>query len=211
VTQNGHSTRRIPASLRVLAQAARDWYDDWFNQFILNFLVTVSWMTIVLGPPMLFGFYEAAHEAVRRRSSGPGDLLRAAKRHFWVSWLWMLINVAAIVVVRVNMRFYWDLGRSWAVILATFFLFLGLFWAMIQVYVIPYYMVQETRSLKLAFKHAALTFLISPGYTFLLFLVSALLLLSSIFFILPLILAGPALVAIIGAQAVQDRLRAYAK
>ncbi len=204
------TTSRIPASLRVLGQAARDWYDDWFNQFILNFLVTVSWITIVLGPPMVFGLYETAHETARGRTSGPGELLRAAKRHFWVSWLWMLINVAAFVIVQVNVRFYWALGQSWAVILSTFFFFLGLFWAMIQMYVIPYYLVQETRSLKLAFKHAALTFLASPGYTFLLFLVSALLLLSSVVFILPLILAGPALVALIGARAVQDRLRAFA-
>ncbi len=200
---------RIPASLRVLAQAARDWYDDWFNQFILNFLAALSWMTIILGPPMLFGYYALAHELIHGSASGPGDLLRAARKHFWASWQWALINLAVAVIVLVNIRFYWQWGRSWSIILASLFFFLGLFWAMIQIYVIPYVMAQKRKSLKLAFKNATLTFLAAPGYTILLFLVSGLLLLTSVFFILPLILAGPGLVVIIGARAVQDRLRAF--
>ena len=204
------TSSRIPASLRVLGQAARDWYDDWFNQFILNFLVILSWITIVLGPPMLFGFYALAHEVAYGRSGGPGDLFRAAKRHFGVSWLWMIINVGVVIIVLVNIRFYWGLGYAWSIILTSFFFFLGLFWAMMQIYVIPYYMTQKTKSLKLAFKNAALTFLAAPGYTFVLFLVSVFLILASIFLILPMILAGPALVVMIGARAVQDRLRAYA-
>jgi len=206
---NSPTTSRIPASLRVLAQAARDWYDDWFNQFILNFLAALSWLTIVLGPPMLFGFYETAHELIGGRASGPGEMWRGARRHFWASWLWMAINLVVGAIVLVNVRFYWDLGRSWSIVLATFFFFLGLFWAMMQIYVIPYYMAQKRKSLRLAFKNAALTFLASPGYTLVLFLVSVLLLLASFFFILPMILAGPALVVLIGVRAVQDRLRAF--
>ena len=209
MTTNAPTSSRIPSSLRVLGRAARDWYDDWFNQFILNFLAALSWITIVLGPPMLFGFYEIAHEMTHGRSGGPGELFRAAKRYFGVSWLWMLIQTAVAIVILVNMRFYWSLGHGWSTILASLFFFLGLFWAMMQIYVIPYYMAQKKKSLKLAFKNAALTFLASPGFTLALFLVSVFLLLASIFFILPLILGGPALVVLIGARAVQDRLRAF--
>ncbi len=209
MTSTSSSPSRIPASLRVLGRAARDWYDDWFNQFILNFLAVLSWITIVLGPPILFGFYEIAHEMTYGRSGGPGDLFRAAKRYFGVSWLWMTIQVGVAIIALVNMRFYWGLERAWSTILASLFFFLGLFWAMMQIYVIPYYMAQKTKSLKLAFKNAALTFLASPGFTFVLFLVSVFLLLASILFILPLILGGPALVVLIGARAVQDRLRAF--
>ena len=204
------SKRRIPASLRVLGLAARDWYDDWVNQFVLNLLVALAWITIVLGPPMLFGLYAVAHELAQGRTRGPGELFRAAKQYLGMSWRWALVELLVGVVIAVNVIFYWRLERSWSIILASLMFFLGLFWAMAQIYVIPFVMFQKTKSLKLAFKNAILTFLAAPGFTLVLFLVHLLILAASILFILPMILAGPALVAIIGEWAVRDRLRAFA-
>ena len=202
------SPRRF-ASLSVIWQALKTWYDDWFNLFILNFLVTVSWATSILGPPMLFGLYEIGSELARGRSEGAGELLRAAKRHFFASWLWMLANVVVFIVVWGNIGFYWNLGRSWSIILVSIFFFLGLFWAMIQVYVIPYYMEQTRKSIVLAHKNAALTFLAAPGYTFVLFLYDVILLAGSFIFILPLILGLPSLIVVTSSYAVNDRLRAF--
>ena len=203
------SSSRKPASLSVIWQAMKIWYDDWFNLFVMNFLTTLSWVTIILGPPMLFGLYEVGHDLAHGRSSGVTDLFQAAKRHFLVSWLWALVNIVVGVIVAVNVIFYWRLAKSWSIFLVSVFLFLGIFWVMAQMYVIPYYMEQKTISLKLAHKNAALTFLAAPGYTLALFLFSLLLLGVSFGFILPLILAGPALVIITGSYAVSERLRAY--
>ncbi len=204
-----NSSSPKPASLDVIARALKIWYDDWFNLFIMNFFVSISWMTIILGPPMLFGLYEIGHDLVHGRSSGVMDLFQAAKRHLFASWLWALANIVVGVVVVVNVIFYWRLAKSWSIFLTSVFLFLGIFWLMAQMYVIPYYMEQETKSLKLAHKNAELTFLAAPGYTLALFLFSFLLLGVSFGFILPLILAGPALVIITSSYAVSERLRAY--
>ncbi len=200
---------RGPASFYVVGRALRAWYDDWFQQFLFNFLTTLGWATILLGPPMLFAMYEAAHERVRGRGIELYDFFRAARRHARASWKWALINLVIGMVIGVNVLFYWQWAQSWSIFLATLFFFAGLFWAMIQMYVIPYYMAQETRSLKLAHKNAALTFLAAPGYTGLLFFLTLILFLVSLFFILPWILAFPALAVLLGAQAVRDRLQAY--
>ncbi len=203
------SSSRGPASLRVIWQAIKTWYDDWFNLFILNFLVTLSWITIILGPPMLFALYDIGNELAHGRSNGVGELLRGVKRHFLVSWLWMLINMVVIIVVIVNVSFYWQLGKSWSIILVSVFLFLGLFWAMMQVYVISFYMEQTTKSIILAHKNAALTFLASPIYTLILFLFAAFLMIISYGFILPLILGIPTLIVVMSNYAVVERIEAF--
>jgi len=203
-----YSQRKL-ASLHVIWRALKTWYDDWFNLFIQNFLATIAWLTIILGPPMLFGLYEIGNELAHGRSNGVGELLRAAKRHFLASWLWALVNVAVGIVIAVNIAFYWQLGQAWSIILVSIFLFLGLFWSMMQLYVIPYYMEQTTQSLKIAFKNAALTVLASPGYSFILFLYAAFWLLVSYIFILPLILAGPTLPMVTNSYAVIERLQAF--
>ena len=200
---------RGPASLYVVGRSLRGWYEDWFQQFLFNFLTTLGWATILLGPPMLFAMYEAAHERVRGRGIELYDFFRAARHHARASWTWALVNLLVGAVIGVNVLFYWQWARPWSIFLATLFFFAGLFWAMIQMYVIPYYMAQKTPSLKLAHKNAALTFLAAPGYTGLLFFLTLLLYLLSLFFILPWILAFPAWAVLLGAQAVQDRLQAY--
>ena len=200
---------RTPATLSVIWQALKTWYDDWFNLFILSFLVTLSWATIILGPPMLFGLFEIGHNLAHGRSNGAGELLRSAKRHFLVSWLWMIINVVVIIVVLVNVSFYWRLGKSWSIILVSVFLFLGLFWAMMQVYVIAYYMEQQNKSIVLAHKNAALTFLASPIYTLILFIYDAFLMIISFGFILPLILGIPALAVVTSSYAVIERIQTF--
>jgi len=203
------SSSRKPASLHVIGQALKTWYDDWFNLFIQSFLVTLSWATIILGPPMLFGLYEVGHDLAHGRSNGAGELLRSARRHFLVSWVWMLINIVVAIVVVVNVAFYWNLGKSWSILLMSVFLFLGVFWAMMQVYVIAYYMEQRHKSILLAHKNAALTFLASPGYTLVLFLYEAIVLGVSFGFILPLILGLPSLTAVTNSYAVIERIRTF--
>ncbi len=203
------SSSRNFAFLHVIWKATKIWYDDWVNLFVLNFLASISWMTIILGPPMLFGLYEIGRDLVHGRGSGTADLFLAAKRHFLVSWLWALVNILVGIIVVVNILFYWRLAKSWSILLVSVFFFLGVFWVMMQIYVIPYYMEQETKSLILAHKNAALTFLAAPGYTLALFIFSLLLFGVSFGFILPLILAAPALVIVTGNCAVNDRLLAY--
>lgn len=202
------SSRKF-APFHVIWQALRTWYDDWFNLFILNFLVTISWATIIFGPPMLFGLFEIGNGLAHGRSEGAGELLRAAKRHFLASWLWMLANLVVLIVIWGNIGFYWNLGRTWSIILVSIFFFLGLLWAMIQVYVIAYYMEQSKQSIVLAHKNAALTFLAAPGYTFILFLYDVILLTISFTIILPLILAAPTLAVVTSSYAVIERLRAF--
>ena len=209
MTQQDTAKTRIPASLRVIWRALRIWYDDWFNLFIQNFLVNFAWVTIILGPPMLFGLYEIGNELAHGRSNGVGELLHAAKRHFLTSWLWALINVIVLLIIGVNVVFYWRLGQSWAIVLVSFFLFAGFFWLAMQLYAIPYYMELENPALRLAFKNSALTVLAAPGYSLILLLYTTFLLLLSYLFVLPLFLAAPALSVVTNNCAVVERLRAF--
>ena len=207
MTENTQS--RTPAAIDVIWQAMKTWYDDWFNLFVLNFFASISWMTIIFGPPLLFALYEIGHDLAHGRSQGVIELFRAAKKHFWVSWQWMIINVLVGIVLWVNITFYWRMNQWWSIILVSVFLFLGLFWAMTQFYVIPFYLEQSERSLKLAHKNAALTFLASPGYSLVMFLYAAVIFLLSFGIILPLILGGPSLVVVTGSYAVRERLQAF--
>ena len=68
--------KNLPVPLQVIAQALRDWWDDWIGQ-VVNALVWIfCCMTIVLGPPATLGLYYVAN----RLAHVPVKGLRAVAR-----------------------------------------------------------------------------------------------------------------------------------
>jgi uncharacterized membrane protein YesL len=200
---------RKPASLHVVANAIRDWYDDWINLFLINVLLLLAWLTVVLGPPVTFGLYHVTNQLAHGRSGGPRDLLAAAWRYFGQSWLWMAINLVAAVLLFVNYVFYRQVTSTWSLAVQAIFLALALLWLVVQFYTVPYLMEQEKKSLKIALRNGLFTSLAAPAYTFVLVGLAGLVIALSLVFVLPLALASPCLVACLGNRAVIDRIETF--
>jgi len=202
-------TSKNPASVEVLWDSLRDWYDDIIGLLLANLLFLACWMTIVLGPPATFGLYAIANELAHGRSEGVRTMLKAMRRFFWKSWLWFVIHMLVVVALAVNIVFYWQRGAVWSVAVGAFFILLLLLWMMIQFFALAYMMEQEKKSLKTALRNSLYTIFAAPGYVIIAAGVPLLLLAIAAFFVFPLFAALPALAMIVANRAVIERLETY--
>jgi uncharacterized membrane protein YesL len=201
--------KNLPAPFQVIAQALRDWWDDWINQVVIAIVWLLCWLTVVPGPPATLGLYYVANRLAHGDSLGLRGLVQGARRYFVKSWQWALLNLAALLVLAVDLTFYGQIQAAWAGFLQGIFIILGLLWLLVQFYALPFLMEQEQKSLKLALRNGLFLALSAPGYTLVLACIAALLLLFCAVLILPLFLGFPGLFAAIGNRAVIERLATY--
>lgn len=198
-----------PVHLRVIGQSATDWWDDLVNLVVINLIWLACWFTIVLGPPATLGMYHIANRLAHGESLGPRGLLEGGRRYFWQSWLWMLLNLAVAAVVLLNFWFYGGIDAAWAELLKAFFVLLGVGWLIVQFYALPFLVEQERKNVGLALRNGLFNALAAPGYTLVVFSFAALVAVLCAGLIFPLLLGGPCLIAVLGNQAVSERLQTY--
>jgi uncharacterized membrane protein YesL len=201
--------RKWPVPLQVVGQALRDWWDDWLNMAVISLIWLLCWVTVVLGPSATFGVYYVTNQLAHGRSLGPRGLLEGGRRYFFKSWLWMLLNLVAAVVVVANVWFYGQFDADWAVIVRVVPPFLGLAWLVVQFYALPYLMEQEKKSLRLALRNGLFTFLAAPGYTAVVAGLAALIAALSAILVAPLFLGSACLIAALGNRAVRERVETF--
>jgi uncharacterized membrane protein YesL len=201
--------KRLPIPLQVIVRALSDWWDDWVNMALIGLVWSLSWVTIVLGPPATFGLYYVTNQLAHGRSLGLSGFVEGGKRYFAKSWLWMLLNLVVAGVVVTNAWFYAQFDADWAVIVRVFPPFLGLAWLVVQFYALPYLMEQEEESLRLALRNGLFTLLAAPVYTAVVAGLAALIAVLSVWLVAPLLLGGPCLIAVLGNRAVRERLETY--
>jgi uncharacterized membrane protein YesL len=199
--------KQLISALQVIQEAiAEAWY-SWLVLMILNFLFALCWVTIVLGPPATFGLYYAVHSLATTNSTNWREFVEGAKRYALKSWLWMLANIAVILTLRVSIDFYSRMVETAVLLMLT--LVIGALWFCVQFYAVPYFMEQENKQLRLAFRNALLTLLASPLYTLVLLLFVGFLLWISLSLPILLIIGVPALIAMLGTRSVRERLTTF--
>jgi uncharacterized membrane protein YesL len=193
----------------VIGQALAAWWDDWVNMVVINLIWIVCWVTIVLGPPATLGVYHLTNHLARGIGLGPSGLWEGIKRYFLVSWLWMLLNLLAAVILGVNFLFWAGQDTVWEILLVGVLLFFSVAWLATQFYALPYLVEQKRKNLGLALRNGLFTALSAPGYTLVVAGLAAALAILSTLLVLPLLLGVPILVAALGTWAVRDRLETY--
>lgn len=201
--------QKAPASLQVLARALSDWWDDWVQMSVISIVWTLSWLTVVLGPPATLGLFYVAYRMAYGENPGLGGMLEGARRYLARSYLWALLNLLAAVTVYANLWFYGRLETAWAPLLQALFWILGALWLAVQFYALAYLMEQERKSLPLALRNGLFTLLAAPGYSLVLMGAALLVGAISLALVAPLILGGSGLLALIAAYAVRERIETY--
>jgi hypothetical protein len=194
---------------RVIKGALVQWWDDWNSWLVLILVWLLCWFTIVFGPPATFGIYFLANRAVQGHAPDLRGLGEALRRYFVRSWAWVLTNLAVMVIFLVNVLFYGHMQQVWAFFLRGLFTFFGFAWLGIQLYALPFIMLQEKDSLLLAWKNGVYTAVASPGFAALIWLVSFLIIALCFLTLIPFMLGLPGLIAVIGVHAVNERLVAF--
>lgn len=198
-----------PLPLQVVGRSLRSWWDDWINMVVVNLLLSLAWLTIVLGPPATLGLYYVANHLARGQSLGPRGLLEGGRRYFLQSWVWFLLNLAVALILGVNYFFYASLTPAWADFLKAAFVLLGLAWLVVQFYALPFFIAQQEKRVGLALRNGLFTALAAPGYSLVVAGAAVLVAGISIGTVALLFLGGPCLTAVLGSTAVLERLETY--
>lgn len=197
------------ASLGVLLESLRDWWDDWVFLTFLNLIWLLCWLTIILGPPATFANYHFANRLVHGENIGIKGFIEGGRRYFLQSWIWMLVNLLVSFLLIANIWFYTALEPFWADFLQILFIILSILWLIVQFYSLPYLMEQEEKRLGIAFRNGLYTLIASPGYTFVVAGVSSLIAVLCVVLRVPLFVGGPFLIVILGSTAVKERVATF--
>lgn len=198
-----------PQPVQVLSEAVRAWWDDWVNWVVCSMLLIVAWLTVVLGPPATLGFYYVAHRLAYGRSLGPRGMVVGARRYFLTGWLWMAVNVLAALFAYANVWFYGQLPGPLGGLLVGLSVVLLAVWLLVQFYALPYLMEQDRRSVFLALRNGLFSCLAFPGYTLILGSVALVVAVLSLRFVVPAVLGAFGFIALLGAEAVRERLETH--
>jgi uncharacterized membrane protein YesL len=202
-------TSALRQSLEVIRTSSTLWWRDWVKMALLNLGWALCVVTLVLGPPATFSLYRATKLIAGSEVIDIRELLRTLPRDFLKSWLWLLVTGGSSLVILLVLRFYSQLDTLWAAGFHVVSLLLLLFWAALQLYVLPFLIEQEKYSLRQAFKNAFFTLLASPVYTGVLAGAVALLLILGSRFPFLFFVGLPCLIAMLGTCAVQERLTTF--
>ncbi|GAB4488222.1 MAG: hypothetical protein Fur0016_00340 [Anaerolineales bacterium] len=200
---------KLPTPLRTILVAFFNWWDDLVAQSVMSLVWSVALLTVFLAPPVTFGIYYVQSQYIRGENPGLRGMLEGARRYFLKSWQWMLVNLLLVGVLYASFQAYGLLGGLSADLGRMFSLFIALFWLTMQFYTIPFVMIQERPSLRLAWRNSFFLVMASPIYLLALFLFLFLYGVISLLLVFPVILGWISMVSILGAQAVKDRLETF--
>lgn len=201
--------RHLPAPFNVIAQSFADWWDELFGMAAVSVAWLLCWLTIILGPPATFGLYYYSNGLAHGKNPGFSGFVEGGRRFFLKSWLWMLLNLAALVLLSVNLVFYGQFDALWSFLLWGLMLVATIIWLGTQFYALPYLMEQEKRQLRLALRNGLLTMLAAPGYSLIVVGVAAVLMALGLLLVFPVILGVPALISTLGTRAMLERMEAF--
>jgi uncharacterized membrane protein YesL len=199
----------ILAPFSVILLSIRTWWDDLINLLVLNLAWFACQITIFLGPPATLSIFHLTRQLADGVAPSLREFVEYTRHYFVKGWMWMLANLLAIAIVWSNLVFYSQFDEAWAYYARLIFIALGLFWLPLQFFALPYLVIQENSSLRLAWKNGLLTILASPGYTLVILLFAALVILLSVVMILPLLFGVGMLIPTLGNQVNKDRVETF--
>ncbi|HSV85825.1 MAG TPA: hypothetical protein VLH85_04565 [Levilinea sp.] len=185
----------------------------WWDAAVPLAVYSIIWLllsiTVIFFAPATFAMAYIVAEILDETVPEPRVILRSLFTFFLKSWGWFLGNIFVTGLIWVNWSFYHGIGTIWSDGLSWFVASIAVLWFGIQFYTLPFYIIQEKKSLFLAWRNALFAALASPGYAFVLWVVCALLIAASAFLVLPIMLGAPALIMLINSVAVRERVKTF--
>lgn len=201
--------QRIVAPFSVIREAIRTWWDDGVNLLVLNLAWVACQVTVVFGPPATLSIFQLTRQLVDGEAPNLKEFVAFTKEYFVKGWLWMVANILVIIIVWSNLFFYGQFDATWAYYARLLFILLALLWLPVQFYALSFLVIQETKSLRLAWKNAILTLFASPGFSAVIILFGLIVLVLSVLTMLPLFFGVGMLLPTLSNHAVKERLDSY--
>lgn len=197
------------AALAVIGHTLREWWYYWVPLTVLSLVWLVSWLTLVLGPPATLGLLAAVRAILQGETPSLSAWWQGVRRYAGRAWLWALLNLLLLWLLGTNLWFYAHWETPLAAAMRWLFGLVGVLWALIQFYALPFLLEQERPQLGIALRNGFYTLMAAPFYTLLIQGFAGLLILGSTLVMAPWFLGLPALLALLSHSAVVERLTVY--
>lgn len=223
----------IREAMSVFWQSLRDTWEELLSLALVNLTWLASWVlplylfTVAPASPFSYvllipgailasisaaGIYHVTRRVAHGKTFHYADFVEGMRLLWWRAVLWLLANVLVVWLVWVNLWFYSGrLEGVWALLVSGFWLAAVAFWLAMQLYFWPMLLQLDTPRMLLAWKNSALLIAINPFYAF--FVVSFTLLVAaiSVAVVFVLVVAGMAIIALLGHNAVLTLLTKLGK
>ena len=175
-----------------------------------NLLWLAFSLTIVMLPAAVAGLYVTTNRIAYGQRVRFDDFRAGIRWYGWLGVRWMAVNAVVLTLLFGGLSSS-HVGKHLPFVVTGALFVLGVLWIGLQFYVWPLLIEQPQKRLSAALLNALLLATAAPGYTLVILTVAGFLLLLSIMTVLPLGLCAFSLLALLGNEAVIDRLKAYGK
>jgi uncharacterized membrane protein YesL len=196
----------------VVRAALRQTWADVFTTLVVNLLWVFFNLLIVTGPPATMALFYVGNRMARGEPTDPGDFMGALRRYFGIGWRWGAVNLFVLFFLAGDVLLTGRLlpGENGRIIQG-FYLTLLVVWLFLQLYVLPLLFEQERPELRQALRNGAVMLGRNLPFSLALAgLVTAVLLAGAAFFMVAGA-AGGVFLALVGNQAVMNRLELFRK
>lgn len=160
-------------------------YYDLISLILVNIIWFLLTLPIVTAIPAIGGLYYATNRLAHQSTADWRTFLEGFRTHFWLSWRWGLLNLAAFGIIGSSLWFYSQVDTVWAAWVHTLMIGVFLWWTLIQILTYPFLLEQSDRRLRVAIHNSLVMLLRRPVFTVLTGISIGVLMLLSIYLLLP--------------------------
>lgn len=193
----------------VCRQSLRDFWEEMYILVLSNVIWLGLCLLVIPGPPATAGLYYLTNRVAHGRSVGLRTFFEGLRRYFIKGWLWAMANAFFLAVMGANFSFYGRFQGFWVQFVQGLFLGAAVLWLTLQLYTFPLLLEQEDQRLRVALRNALSMALKNPGFTLVLVILVASIVVLSLVLVLPIGLLAISFIALLSNHAVLDRLEAY--
>ena len=188
------------SSIRIL------WEELW-TFAVLNVLWLLLCLPVVTAPASFAALYYVADKAARDEIVTIGDFFAGFKQYLVKGTLLGLLNIVAALILATNIMFYGQVAAGWATYVRIIWIAVAIFWALMQIYLLPMFVVQIEPSIKLTVRNSAMFVLVQPVFTITAVLIVVTLIALSAILIVPFMIISMSLIAVFSCVALDRRLK----
>lgn len=166
----------------------------------------IGGLSVVLIGPATAGLYTVAQRVVDGRTSKIGHFFTGMRRYALTSWRVLGIWTVGLFIILFDLNFYGNLDTRFGIAMIVFWIYLLVIWCAFLIYLFPLLLLQAKPGLRILARNTFIMVLGHPGFTFVTFLLMALVVALSIIPIFPLFFTA-AFLAVWSLRAAHELIR----
>ncbi|MGC8825708.1 MAG: DUF624 domain-containing protein [Anaerolineae bacterium] len=173
-----------------------------------NLLLIALCIPVVTAPAAIVALYYVCDLAARDKAISIRDYFDGFRQYFLRGTALILLDVLAGILLAANIWFYGQFEAAWALVVRAIWIGITLFWTLLQVYLVPMFVVQVEPTVLTAWKNAAFMVLVGPFFCAIIGIVNLTVVVLSLVLMVPAMTFGFSLAALISCTALNNRLDA---